>query len=67
MGKDRFHKIAANDTTDTTDCTAPNSSVLAVAFDGIFAIPPLHAVKASMSCWMRWSGLSMGRSMNCPR
>ena len=23
-------------------------------------MPPLNAVKISMSCWMRWSGLSIG-------
>ena len=64
---DRFHRIAANDTTETTARTAPNSKVFAVPLDGMFGVPPAPAVKMSMSCWMRWSGLSMVLSMNRSR
>ena len=33
---DRFHRIAANETTEATALTAPNSSVLPVPLDGVF-------------------------------
>ncbi len=35
--------------------------------DGWLAEPPTPAVKMSMSCWMRWSGLSIFSSMNRTR
>jgi hypothetical protein len=60
---DRFHKIAAKEITDTTAFTAPNSRVFPVPLDGMFGVPPAPVVKMSMSCWMRWSGLSMVFSM----
>ena len=62
-----LHRIAVKEITDTTALTAPNSKVLPVPTDGAFGEPPTFAVKMSMSCWMRWSGLSIVLSMNRSR
>ena len=66
-GPDRFHRIGANDTTDTIELTAPNSSVWDVWIVGVLVCGPVPVVKTSISCWMRWSGLSMVWSMKRPR
>ncbi len=42
--------MAVNETTDSTDCTAPNSSTLPVPLDGRLGVDPTPAVKTSMSC-----------------
>jgi hypothetical protein len=66
-GPDRFHRIIANEPTDTTASTAPNSSVAPEVLFGVFGCPWTPAVKMSTSSWMRWSGLSIGSPMNRPR
>ena len=38
----------------------PNTSVWDVPTVGVFVSGPVPVVKMSMSCWMRWSGLSIG-------
>ena len=40
--------------------TVPNTSVWAVPTVGVLVSGPVPVVKMSMSCWMRWSGLSIG-------
>ena len=56
-----------NEITETTALTAPNSKCCPCRWTGCSGSPPTLAVKMSMSCWMRWSGLSMVSSMNRSR
>ena len=47
---DKFHRMAVNENTDSTDCTAPNNSTLLVPLDGTLGVAPTPAVNTSMSC-----------------
>jgi hypothetical protein len=42
-----------NATTETSEYTAPNSSVVDVPTVGVLVSGPVPVVKTSMSCWMR--------------
>ena len=64
---ERLHRIGVNATTDTMELIAPNGRVAIVPSDGTFGPWPVNAVNASISSWMRWSGLSIGASRNRPR
>ena len=59
-GPDSCHRMAPNENTDNRASTAPNSNVWPEPYAGLFGWPPMPVVKMSMSCWMRWSGLSIG-------
>ena len=59
-GPDSRQRIAPNVNTDSTASTAPKSNKCSEVFAGLFGSLPTPAVKMSMSCWMRWSGLSIG-------
>jgi hypothetical protein len=63
-GPESRHRIAPKENTDTTASTAPNSSRWSEVREGLFGSAPTPAVKMSMSCWMRWSGLSIGLREN---
>ena len=66
-GPDRLHRIGVNSTTDTMAKTVPNNRVWAVLTVDVFVSGPVPVVNMSMSCWMRWSALSIGLSMNRAR
>jgi hypothetical protein len=52
-GPARPHRIGVNDTTETIEVTAPNTSVWDVPTVGVFVSGPVPVVKMSTSCWMR--------------
>jgi hypothetical protein len=54
-GPDSCQRITVNDTSDTIELIAPMPSERA------------SEMKVATSCWMRWSGLSMGFLVNRAR
>ena len=52
---------------EALDTVTTDDSVVVVPTVGVLGPVPVPAVKASMSSWMRWSGLSIGWSRNRPR
>ena len=65
--KDKFHRIGMKAITVDTESMAPNSSTDPVPIVGEFWDEPTPVVKTSISCWMRWSGLSVWALVNRPR
>ena len=54
-GPDSCQRMRVNDTSDTSELTAPTARVVDTE------------VKVAMSSWMRWSGLSTGVEVKRPR